>query len=531
MSESFTKLSFSSDNKKDNISSDGHLGSREYMQEPLDSKRTPVDQDSHHVQAPTETFSTASPSSQPEVVSNTKLQMTNTNSPSATLSTSSLESSTDEDRLIQDINTVLQNLDKCLEDTDNMEYFRAEGFLDDARSNAEYLVRSLRAVIPYNYSSKYASPCWETDFQMSLKGSYVTGNVGDYRFSGDVGKLRYEPITVSTFRNQKHGMLKTSIACLPQVFILGIAKCGTSALYQLLASHPNIVWALHKEPRWWTGFAARIGKQTPEKVPEYLLTFSSTMGLSNYNGLTLDGSPTTFYEWPKYIEREGTRVPRDNFCLVPAVIPLVLPKSKHIVVMRDPVSLLYSSFWFDCAMRKRPPMSTLVQGPGIFHERAITKINTFNSCMKNSSLLFKCLYDIREQVLKDRSLSCGRVAINRAVYYIHAKRWLSAIPRDNFLFLTAEELSGNTDRVATMVWDFLGVPPSNNYIETLKRGRNWSMHAGQRIDYTTPRLRMRDDTEQLLRNFFRPFNEKLAILLGDQKFLWEKKTHDEPNHS
>lgn len=36
-----------------------------------------------------------------------------------------------------------------------------------------------------------------------------------------------------------------------------------------------------------------------------------------------------------------------------------------------------------------------------------------------------------------------------------------------------------------------------------------------------PQLRMRKDTQEILTDFFRPYNQKLADLLGDDKFLWE----------
>ena len=34
-------------------------------------------------------------------------------------------------------------------------------------------------------------------------------------------------------------------------------------------------------------------------------------------------------------------------------------------------------------------------------------------------------------------------------------------------------------------------------------------------------LQMRHDTEALLEEFYRPFNQRLADLIGDSKFLWE----------
>jgi hypothetical protein len=43
------------------------------------------------------------------------------------------------------------------------------------------------------------------------------------------------------------------------------------------------------------------------------------------------------------------------------------------------------------------------------------------------------------------------------------------------------------------------------------------------VDYKNdPRLAMRNDTREILRSFFRPYNQMLADLLGDRKFLWNQ---------
>jgi len=41
------------------------------------------------------------------------------------------------------------------------------------------------------------------------------------------------------------------------------------------------------------------------------------------------------------------------------------------------------------------------------------------------------------------------------------------------------------------------------------------------VDYHhNPQLVMRNDTKELLLHFLKPYNKKLAELVGDQKFLW-----------
>ena len=40
--------------------------------------------------------------------------------------------------------------------------------------------------------------------------------------------------------------------CLPKFFLVGVAKCGTTDIYQKICSHHQIIGAREKEPSWWT---------------------------------------------------------------------------------------------------------------------------------------------------------------------------------------------------------------------------------------------------------------------------------------
>ena len=46
--------------------------------------------------------------------------------------------------------------------------------------------------------------------------------------------------------------------CLPKFFLVGVAKCGTTDIYQKICSHHQIIGAREKEPSWWT--RNRIGR-------------------------------------------------------------------------------------------------------------------------------------------------------------------------------------------------------------------------------------------------------------------------------
>ena len=148
-----------------------------------------------------------------------------------------------------------------------------------------------------------------------------------------------------------------------------------------------------------------------------------------------------------------------NFCLLQSVLPKLIPNSKFIVIMRNPVDMLYSAFWLFC-INKNLVKIRAVQGPDIFHERVTSKLRKFNNCMNENStipgeytmfncvcllnsknyssciqnrihLLDKFLARITPEIFTPKMPKCiydNRVHVG--VYFAHIRRWLSVVPRD-----------------------------------------------------------------------------------------------------
>ena len=209
-----------------------------------------------------------------------------------------------------------------------------------------------------------------------------------------------------------------------------------------------------------------------------------------------------------------------NFCLHPTVLPSMLPNSKFIVVTRNPVSMLYSAFWYSCTHQKQTLLPNIqMRGPRIFHERIEAKILNFTSCIEHFPLA-KCVMDAKPNVYMSE-LPCGRTRLENGIYFVHVQKWLSNVPKERFLFLTLEELSSETEKVANQIWRFLDVRLSSKTFQRAMTRYYRSMNMQQTVDYHhNPQLAMRNDTKELLLQFFKPYNEKLAELIGDQKFLW-----------
>ena len=125
---------------------------------------------------------------------------------------------------------------------------------------------------------------------------------------------------------------------LPNFYIIGAPKCGTTSLQAYLNQHPDVIFSRYKEPNYF----AFAGQQLPEKGPvspklmHELIYFHSITDESEY----LD----------QFTHHQGERIIGDAsvryLYTEPAAqrIKAATPDAKLVAVLREPVSRLYSHF-------------------------------------------------------------------------------------------------------------------------------------------------------------------------------------------
>ena len=430
--------------------------------------------------------------------------------------------------------SIMYNLDMCLSAANLTNYFTHNNLLSNARRNAREFITILRQIIPHTFSDKYSSPCWETNLDVKHCGTDTEPACPVPGIRGHLGSLSFMRVKhfigesfSKAMENQYPEGLSASVACLPKVFLAGFPKCSSSYLFCLLERlYCSLKGGLVKEPRFWVPFGPYISHQFPHHVTElvpYLLNFQPAAQAEIDSGMSLpiDGSPNLLFQWRYYRSDEGIT----NYCLAPAVLPQVLPNSKYIVIMRNPVDMLYSAFWFSCSdhnidlsRRAQAAMSDL------FHRKVLKEIDIFEVCVHNAPI-DKCVHDIFEKV-EVSSKYCGRIRLEMGFFYLHIRKWLAVVPRERFLFLTSEELKSQEEKVESRVIDFLDITAehgseycrSNN---ATTRGHSFCNNVQTRYDYhRDPLLRMRNDTRHILSAFYEPYNRRLATLLHDEKYLW-----------
>jgi hypothetical protein len=111
----------------------------------------------------------------------------------------------------------------------------------------------------------------------------------------------------------------SSGARLPDFFIVGAPKCGTTALYTYLRQHPQVFMPFHKEPLYFgSDLHHRYGRLTPE---EYAALFRGARSNQRV------GEASAWYLYSTEAAKE---------------IRAAAPNSQIIIMLRNPVDVMYA---------------------------------------------------------------------------------------------------------------------------------------------------------------------------------------------
>ena len=435
---------------------------------------------------------------------------------------------------------VEERINRCMKAT------HLEEFLSQAQLNAKYFYNEHRKVIPLKALSDYSSHCWNVSFFSQWSKLQHNGYFGNMRFKIEelLSDKLFKSRLTGTFPAMK---FKSDLVCLPNLFLAGFPKCGTSFLYCLINKllHGTTCMQYLKEPHFWVRANAVKDVHVPivDHLGEYILNFLPGFAKRS-NAMLIDGTPNMMFNWPRFRQSEHNFT---NYCLIPSILPNLLPDSKYIVIMRNPIDLLYSAFWYSCTrIVEQLPMEVQLKGPHLFHDRIKTNITIFNNCMMESSvplinhtcsmatkdsysacitkrlhLLDKCIHDITFNLFSPELPHCGRSRIAMGVFFVHVRKWLSVVAKDRFFFLTLEDIAKNTTQGMLDVLKYLGLKTTNNYKISAELAKDsCGTNSQVRVNYKRDhRLQMRADTRALLEIFYHPFNLLLSELLN-RTTLW-----------
>ena len=207
---------------------------------------------------------------------------------------------------------------------------------------------------------------------------------------------------------------------LPTFFIIGSPKCGTTALAQLLAAHPDVYLSQPKEPHF---FDAHHDKGLPAYVQEHF---------SGWSGTGAAGEATPSYLAVPY---------------VPERIHSAIPHARLIVILRHPVQRAYSSWWMFHA-RGMEPLSfqaAISRNEMDLVHRTLTAADDEQAWRAHISAV-----DRGDQILIRNYLDSG-------YYSRHLRRYLELFPREQLKVVFSDDLRRHPETTIRDLWRYLDV--------------------------------------------------------------------------
>ena len=276
-----------------------------------------------------------------------------------------------------------------------------------------------------------------------------------------MSELQNNQTLVKIFRNFKYVLLKrhvygltSSIRVLPDFFIIGVVRSGTTSMYHYLDEHPSIVKSAYDELGFFDD-NFRLGWSW------YKTLFPTTITKRIVKRKT--GNFLTFDDTPFYVYNEDVAKKIKNY----------FPKTKLIIILRNPIDRAYSNYHL--GVRMGDEKRTFDQAV----DDEMQKIAEYN------------------EIEMDDYIS--QSYLGRGIYAKQLEIWLKYFPASVIKILESERFSNDTEKTMNEVFEFLDLP--NHNIRNLKK---------KNVAEYPP---MRTETRQKLCNFFSEYNEELYDML------------------
>ena len=261
--------------------------------------------------------------------------------------------------------------------------------------------------------------------------------------------------------------LSSPLRILPECFVIGVVRSGTTSLHHYLGQHPC------------------IGSSAYDEIGYFDDNYH--LGINWYKSLF----PTKFAR-DKIIKKHGKFLTYDVtpfYIYKPIVAKRIFelsPKAKIISNLRNPVDRAYSNYIL--MLQNGGTTKTFEEVVQISMEK-IDK----NQSKSNDEAYLVNTFD--ENILA------------RGFYADQLKIWFENFQKKQLLIIPSEDLAQKTDEILSKVFEFLDLP----YFKI----KDFTKH--NKREY----LPMKNETRKLLIEFYQPHNEKLYSLIN-QHFDWDK---------
>ena len=253
---------------------------------------------------------------------------------------------------------------------------------------------------------------------------------------------------------------------LPDFFVIGVGRSGTTSLYYYLDQHPSIVKSSYDEIgffddnfhlglSWYRSMFTTIFTKFLIKLKtKYFMTYEVT---------------------PWYVRRPWTA----------RRIKKIFPNIKLIIVLRNPIDRTYSHYHLSTQNDEKRDFKVVIK-------EDMKNISQWNITEKNDSYF-------SNQVQNSK--------LARGFYYEQIIPWFELFSKEQIMIISSEDLASKTQSTLREIFSFLELP-----IYDIKNTEKVNVSKYSKMD---------QETRNLLIDFFRPYNEKLFEYLN-REFDWNK---------
>ena len=275
----------------------------------------------------------------------------------------------------------------------------------------------------------------------------------------------------------------------PAFMIIGAQKCGTQALRTYLSDHPNVV-STRKAPETHYFDKYYSPKHSPKQNLELYLQRSFHKDCRRNESNCISGESTPFYLYDTQH--------------VPKRIKQVCPWTKFIVMLRDPVKRAFSQ----CSMLID---KNEING-STFEQHLEGDLNRMIDVGLISNKTLTAEEEDKAWAEYQNHQKWRKAMIGRGFYEYQLRKWFEYFPREQFLIINGQDLDLNRTATMCRIYEFLGL---SDFQIPLTDGK-W-IHRRKYKSF------MPDKVQDFLYEFYRPYNQRLAQLLGPEwEGLWEK---------
>lgn len=297
---------------------------------------------------------------------------------------------------------------------------------------------------------------------------------------------------------------------VPTFFILGAAKCGTTALQYYLSQHPDVLVSAPEETRFFDSLYGR--------------------GMDYYR--------RTFYPGWRGQAAVGEATP--HYLLLPFVAERIrreCPEARHVVMVREPASRAFSHWWMEwTGGRETLPFEQAVARAADEIERGLTFDAPDGEARWGEFL---------DTYLRRRRVAWRSGYLAQGFYAGQIERYRALFGDDRVRVVFQDDLARDPEAVVRDLWRFLGVDPevplgdrgavneastrAGRRLQRLVRATTLHRHVPPRMRHAANRLLSRigtrakapEDTSVWLTHYFRDHNRHLARLTGRDLSSWQ----------